>query len=45
MIFNIFKYSGISNSFDESENDLFRGYEDIKNEMRLFKLKMTMSYI
>ena len=29
MIFNSFKYSGISNSLDGSEDDQFRGYEDI----------------
>ena len=34
IIFNIFKYSGISNSLDESEDDKFRGYKD-KNNMKL----------
>ena len=45
MIFNTFKYSRISNSLDGSEYDQFRWYEDIKEKMRLFKLKMMMSYI
>ena len=39
MMLNSFKYSGISNSLDGSEDYLFRGYEDIEKEMRLFKLK------
>ena len=30
MIFNSFKYSEISNSLDGSEDDQFRGCEDIK---------------
>ena len=40
-----FLYSGINNSFDVSEDNQFRWYEDIKKKMRLFKLKMMMSYI
>ena len=28
IIFNYFKYSGISCSLDGSEDDMFRGYED-----------------
>ena len=28
MIFNSFKYSGISCSLDASDDDIFRGYED-----------------
>ena len=30
MIFNSFKYSGISCSLDRSENDPFRDYEDLE---------------
>ena len=45
MRFNSFKYSEISNSLDGCEEDQFRGYEDIKKEMRSFKLKMMMNYI
>ena len=30
MIFNSFKYLGINNSLDVSENSQFRGYENIK---------------
>ena len=31
MIFNSFKYSGISCSLDGSEEDMFQGYEDFEN--------------
>ena len=30
MIFNSFKYSGISCSLNKSEEDMFRGYEDLE---------------
>ena len=30
MIFNPFKYSGISCSLDKNEDDMFRGYEDFE---------------
>ena len=30
MIFNSFKYSGISCSLDASEHDMFRDYEDLE---------------
>ena len=42
--YNTFKYSETSNSLDGSENDLFRGYQDIKKEMRLFKFKLYELY-
>ena len=32
MIFNSFKYSGISCSLDGSQDDMFRGYEDLEKE-------------
>ena len=36
MKFNSFKYSGINNSSDGSEDDKFREYVVIEKEMRLF---------
>ena len=45
MIFNSFTYSGVSNSLDESKDYQFREYEYMEKEMRLFKLKMMISYI
>ena len=45
MMLNSFKYPGISNPLDGSKDDKFRGYKDIENEMRVFKLRMMMSYI
>ena len=35
MIFNSSKYSRINYSLYESEDDQFRGYEDIEKELRL----------
>ena len=35
MIFNSFKYSGISWSLDACEDDIFRGYEDLEKEVKL----------
>ena len=45
MKFNSVKYSVISNLPNGIEDGQFSGYEYIKNEMRLYKLKMIMSYI
>ena len=35
MIFNSFKYSGISCSFAGSEDDMFRGYEELEKQVKL----------
>ena len=45
MRFNSVKYSVLSNLLDGIEDGQFNGYEDIQNEMRLFKLKMIINYI
>ena len=38
MIFNSFKYSGISNSLNGNEDDQFRGYEDIVRGNEITKI-------
>ena len=39
MIFNSFKYSGISYSLDGSEDDMFRGYEDLEKGSEIIKIE------
>ena len=39
MIFNSFKYSGISSSLDGSEDGQFRGYEDIWKENEIIQIE------
>ena len=39
MIFNSFKFSGISSSFDGSEEDQFRGYEHLEKGNEIVKLE------
>ena len=40
-----FKYSEIGNSLDGSEDDLFRGYQDIKKGSEIIQIELMMSYI
>ena len=39
MIFNSFKYSGIRYSLDASEDDMFRGYEDLEKEKKTIEIE------
>ena len=39
MIFNSFKFSGISSSFDGSEDDQFRGYEHLEKGNEIVELE------
>ena len=41
----IFFYSGISNSLDGSQDDQFRGYEDIKNDYEIIQIKYGDLYL
>ena len=45
MTLNTFKYSETSNSLDGSEDDQFRGYEDIEQGNEIIQIEMMMSYI
>ena len=37
MIFNTFKYSGVGNSLDGSEDDQLRGYQDIEKGNKIIQ--------
>ena len=39
MIFNSFKYSGISCSLDASEDHMFRGYEDLEKGSQTIEIE------
>ena len=41
VLFNSFKYSGISCLLDGNEDDMFRGYEDEETEVKQQKLRMN----
>ena len=42
MIFNSFKYSGMSNLLDGSKDDQFKEYEDIEKRNENIRIKMMI---